>query len=86
MLHIEITFYKILMTHLTVKLGGRRDATEVFDILGPFAASMGNLLPTFRNVSVPTMRAKCPRINCETHYRHIPKSIPFSDTGKIIFH
>jgi len=67
LLHIEINFHKVLMTHLNVKLGSRRDAKEVFDILGRFDASIGNSLPTFRNVSVPTLTAKCPRIKCETH-------------------
>jgi hypothetical protein len=42
--------------------GFRRDADEICILLGYYAASNGNPLPTFRdNVAVPSPRAKSPR-------------------------
>jgi hypothetical protein len=44
---------------LSVISGFRRDADEICNLLGYYAASNGNLSPTFRdNVSVPSSRVK----------------------------
>jgi hypothetical protein len=41
--------------------GLRRDVDEICALLGYYAASCGNCLPTFReNVSVPSLRLKSP--------------------------
>jgi hypothetical protein len=48
-----------------VILGFRCDVDEICALLGCYAASSGNPLPTFRdNVSVPSSRVKKPFINC----------------------
>jgi hypothetical protein len=44
---------------VSVYSGFRRDADEICTLLGYYAASSGNLLPTFRdNVSVPSSKVK----------------------------
>jgi hypothetical protein len=41
--------------------GFRRDVDEICGLIGYYAASCGNCLPTFRdNVSVPSSRVKSP--------------------------
>jgi hypothetical protein len=47
------------MEMLTVISGFRRDVDEIYALLGYYAKSCGNYLPTFRdNVSVPSSRVK----------------------------
>jgi hypothetical protein len=54
--------------------GFRRDVDEICALLGYYAASCGNCLPTFRgNISVPSSRVKSPTDNYHTTPRNIPK-------------
>ena len=52
----------ISQTNVTLISGLRRDVHEICGLLGNYAASCGNYLPTFRdNVSVPSSQVKIPR-------------------------
>jgi hypothetical protein len=56
-------FQRLYITYaLTLISGFRRDVDKICALLGHYAASCGNCVPTFRdNVSVPSSKVKNPR-------------------------
>jgi hypothetical protein len=63
--------------------GFRRDFDEICPLLGCYAASCGNCLPTFRdNVSVPSSRVGSPETSVNNYYT-TPRNIPEERRSKI---
>jgi hypothetical protein len=60
--------------HLCVISGYRRDVDEACDILGHPAAQNGNLVPTFRYISVPSLMVK--KCNNKTGPKGCPETSP----------
>jgi hypothetical protein len=76
---------KSVQATLSLISGFRSDFDEICVLLGYYAASCGNFLPTFRdNVSVPTSRVKSPsregllirEDGTDTLFRNVGKQLP----------
>ena len=65
-------------------LGFRRDVDEICGLLGYYAASCGNCLPTFQdNVSVTSSRVKSQQVKSPTRTLDLLTKVPYCSQAQI---